>query len=56
MVYKRENLINKKFKKDFINKELIVGSLDDADNYYCIFKIADITNNYHYSKLIKIGG
>ena len=39
-----------------INKELIVGSLDDADNYYCIFKIADITNNYHYSKLIKIGG
>ena len=39
-----------------ITKELIVGSLDDADNYYCIFKIADITNNYHYSKLIKIGG
>lgn len=39
-----------------ITKELIVGSLDDADNYYCIFKIVDITNNYHYSKLIKIGG
>lgn len=37
-----------------IDDELVVGSLDDEDNYYCIFKIIDITNNYHYSKLIKI--
>lgn len=37
-----------------IEKQIIVDSLDDADNYYCIFKIIDITNNYHYSNLIKI--
>ena len=34
--------------------ELKRTSLDDSDNYYCVFMIYDVNNNVYYSKLIKI--
>ena len=39
-------------KKD--QYEFKTSSLDDGE-YYCIFKIYDVSNQYTYSKLVKIG-
>lgn len=33
---------------------LKMSNLDDKYDYYCIFKVYDIYNNYHYSNLIKM--
>lgn len=36
------------------NIEFKTASLDDDNDYYCVFKVKDVKNNYYYSKLIKI--
>ena len=38
---------------DFLDYELKTASLDDGD-YYCIFKIYDVSNSYTYSKLVHV--
>lgn len=34
--------------------EFKTASLDESDDYYCVFKIKDVKNKYYYSNLIKI--
>lgn len=36
------------------NIEFKTASLDDDKDYYCIFKIKDVKNDYYYSNLIKL--
>lgn len=47
-----QNLYELKTKDN--NIEFKTASLDDDKDYYCVFKIKDVKNNYYYSNLIRV--
>lgn len=48
------NPVNKGVEIDTKSMEFRKSSLDEENNYYCVFYIKDIKNNTYYSKLIKL--
>ena len=42
------------FEEKVDNFDFVLNSFDDDYDYYCVFKIWDVNNNYYYSPLVKM--